>query len=294
MDSVTRLLATYGIDLDHLSSLVIKSRSQTVFGLEYSTAAALMIAFNPIYWNSVAQLEYRTHSLSKAVGPYAGCYLLAISIFALGLVRDHLFHEALRYAPVSAGLIKTIPIHRELGALLFFAGNALVLPSMFALGITGTYLGDYFGILMDARVTSYPFNVTDNPMYWGSTLAFLGTALYYAKPLGFALTAEVFVMYVLALRFEEPYTAAIYAAKDKKKRIAPKSRSSPRKVTPAAAIAPSPATDDDAASDLPSTTTRRSARATRAATPTSTEHLLKSDGESDSSAPIRRSPRKHK
>lgn len=37
--------------------------------------------------------------------------------------------------------------------------------------------GDYFGLLLDDRVTGFPFNLLDNPMYWGSTLNFLGTAL---------------------------------------------------------------------------------------------------------------------
>jgi phosphatidylethanolamine N-methyltransferase len=35
---------------------------------------------------------------------------------------------------------------------------------MWALGVTGTYLGDYFGILMDEMVVGFPFNVTDAPM----------------------------------------------------------------------------------------------------------------------------------
>jgi len=42
----------------------------------------------------------------------------------------------------------------------------------------GVGKGDYFGILMDHRVTSFPFNVTDAPMYYGSTMAFLGSALW--------------------------------------------------------------------------------------------------------------------
>ena len=90
--------------------------------------------------------------------------------------------------------------------VLIASGNVLVLSSMWALGITGTYLGDYFGILMDHRVTSFPFNVTDAPMYYGSTLSFLGTAILYGKPAGFLLTIEVLFLYLLALRFEESVT----------------------------------------------------------------------------------------
>lgn len=74
---------------------------------------------------------------------------------------------------------------------------------MWALGVTGTYLGDYFGILMDDKVEGFPFNVTGAPMYWGSTLSFLGTALYKGRTAGLLLTLEVFVMYLIALQFEE-------------------------------------------------------------------------------------------
>ncbi|RUP47902.1 LOW QUALITY PROTEIN: phospholipid methyltransferase-domain-containing protein [Jimgerdemannia flammicorona] len=103
---------------------------------------------------------------------------------------------------------------KVLAALLFVTGNTLVLSSMWALGVTGTYLGDYFGILMKERVTSFPFNVTDNPMYYGSSLTFLATALWYASPAGIFLTAIVFVFYLVALRFEGPFTAMIYAKRD--------------------------------------------------------------------------------
>ena len=74
---------------------------------------------------------------------------------------------------------------------------------MWALGLTGTYLGDYFGILMDHRVTSFPFNLTGAPMYYGSTMSFLGTAMLYGKPAGILLTSEVLMVYLVALSFEE-------------------------------------------------------------------------------------------
>ena len=82
---------------------------------------------------------------------------------------------------------------------------------MWALGITGTYLGDYFGILMDHIVTGFPFNIMASPMYYGSTMSFLGTAILYGKPAGILLTVEVLVCYLIALRFEDPFTAEIYA-----------------------------------------------------------------------------------
>ena len=89
---------------------------------------------------------------------------------------------------------------------------------MWALGITGTYLGDYFGILMDDIVTGFPFNVTGSPMYWGSCLSFLGTALWYGRPAGILLTGFVYVCYKVALTFEDPFTAGIYAERDAKQK----------------------------------------------------------------------------
>lgn len=143
--------------------------------------------------------EYKSHSLTKIFrSPEYGCYALAVTIFGLGIFRDYLYKSALSNQP------RYPPVHQPLLAYgLIGSGNVLVLSSMWALGVTGTYLGDYFGILMDAKVEGFPFNVTGAPMYWGSTMSFLGYALLTGKVAGFILTAEVFVMYLVALQFEE-------------------------------------------------------------------------------------------
>ncbi|OJJ49542.1 hypothetical protein ASPZODRAFT_138930 [Penicilliopsis zonata CBS 506.65] len=175
--------------------------------------SALAIAFNPIFWNIVARAEYRGHYLTRIFGgPYYGCYFLAFVIFSLGILRDHVYQLALADQPYYA------PIHQPLlGGFLFAVGSVLVLSSMWALGLTGTYLGDYFGILMDSPVTGFPFNVTGSPMYWGSTLNFLGVALYKGKVAGVILTAEVFILYFFALRWEDPFTAEIYAKRERER-----------------------------------------------------------------------------
>lgn len=122
-------------------------------------------------------------------------------IFSLGIIRDFFYEQALRDQP-ALDILQT-PTTKYAAGGLFLTGNVLVITSMWALGITGTYLGDYFGILMDSRVTGFPFNITDAPMYHGSALSFLGTALWFGKPAGILLTAFVFLMYQIALRFEE-------------------------------------------------------------------------------------------
>lgn len=68
---------------------------------------------------------------------------------------------------------------------------------------------------MDDIVTGFPFNITNAPMYYGSTMSFLGTALLYGKPAGVFLTGVVLIVYLVAIQFENPFTAGIYAKRDK-------------------------------------------------------------------------------
>ena len=113
----------------------------------------------------------------------------------------HSYERALRAQPLHPTLQTPLSIYTAY--LLLATGNVLVLSSMYALGVTGTYLGDYFGILMDEPVTGFPFNLTSAPMYVGSTFNFLGTALLYGRPAGLLLTLEAWLVYKVALRFEE-------------------------------------------------------------------------------------------
>ncbi|RKP15383.1 phospholipid methyltransferase-domain-containing protein [Piptocephalis cylindrospora] len=176
--------------------------------------AMASICFNPLFWNIAARQEYRTHIITRLAGGNArwGCYALAITIFSLGIFRDSLYHTAMQHQPTHPELdyveVKVV------AGILFLVGNTLVLSSMWALGLTGTYLGDYFGILMDAKVTGFPFNITDNPMYQGSTMSFLAAALWYGSPAGVVLTGLVHIVYTLALGFEEPFTSMIYSKRD--------------------------------------------------------------------------------
>ncbi|GBB94676.1 hypothetical protein RclHR1_00240024 [Rhizophagus clarus] len=187
--------------------------SQKSFWISFAS-----ISFNPIFWNFVARREHKTRFLSRFVGgnPYIGCYCLAIIIFSLGIFRDILYKNAIDKQPKLSALDNDYS--KGLALVLFFTGNIFVLSSMYVLGVTGTYLGDYFGILMDERVTSFPFNVLDNPMYYGSSMVFLSTALWYASPAGILLTSWAFILYLIALQFEGPFTSMIYAQREEKKK----------------------------------------------------------------------------
>ena len=110
------------------------------------------------------------------------------------------FNRALQEQPTVAMLPE--PYATRVPVALFLIGQLFVLSSTWALGITGTFLGDYFGILMDHRVEGFPFNVLRDPMYVGSTLCFAATALWYESPVGLLITLYVYIVYTIALRFE--------------------------------------------------------------------------------------------
>ncbi len=150
------------------------------------------------------QKEYRNKTITRIFGgnAYLGCY------FSAGRLRDHLYvvtffsvHLPLllslltlddlpTQAPTSyfcaiieqphARLLPT-PLDAIIPAALIVIGQTLVLASTWLLGITGRFLGDYFGIITDARVEAFPFNVIRGPIYVGSTMCFAGTALWYVS-----------------------------------------------------------------------------------------------------------------
>ncbi|KAK0742486.1 phospholipid methyltransferase-domain-containing protein [Apiosordaria backusii] len=179
--------------------------------------SAVAIAFNPTFWNIVARKEYRDRFLTRAFGGNAqrACYALAATIFSLGLLRDFLYERALRDQP-SHPALEGEQVTYAAYALLA-AGNILVISSTWQLGITGTFLGDYFGILMDKMVTGFPFNITSAPMYYGSTMSFLGSALLYGKPAGILLTLHVLIVYIIAIQYENPFTSGIYAKRERER-----------------------------------------------------------------------------
>ncbi|KAK6595071.1 methylene-fatty-acyl-phospholipid synthase [Botrytis cinerea] len=189
-----------------MTSFLGNNKGLVDFDQKSLTIAAASIAFNPIFWNPKAPIdiiaqfsEYHNKILTKLFNGNSryGCYFLAVTIFSLGIFRDFLYERALRSQPTHPLLLS--PLVQYASYALLAAGNTLVLSSMWALGVTGTYLGDYFGILMDKMVTA------------SRSIASLG------KPAGILLTVEVLVVYLVALRFEDPFTAGIYAKREKER-----------------------------------------------------------------------------
>lgn len=175
------------------------------------------ITFNPMFWNLSARLEYKTKFLSRVFGSAkAACYVLALVTFCIGLTRNFVVVVAVtRQLSLEAYLgASTVAYMKFIGTLCIIVGLTFAISSMIRLGVTGTYLGDYFGMLKSSRVTAFPYNVVNNPMYVGSTIAFLGLAVRAMSPVGFMLTVYIWLVYNVALFFEEPFTAKIYSNKD--------------------------------------------------------------------------------
>lgn len=162
--------------------------------------ALLVIAAAPLIWNVVGQAEYRTRAVSRMFGKYGGAYMLAAWIFCFSLYRDMLFLAAMEAQPTAPMLGG--PEFVAAGVAMYAVGCVLVASSMLRLGITGTYLGDHFGILMPRKVTAFPYNYFDSPMYDGATLCFLGKAVMEESPAGVLMALWVYFVYQLAIAVE--------------------------------------------------------------------------------------------
>lgn len=196
--------------------------------------AAIAIAGLPAAWNLVARNEYKRHTIEKTVrSKKVGACLLAAAIFLGSGARDYAFQNALRHNPSSvlpiiptrifgeayAGVVRNVL--RGAGAALMAAGTTLVVSAFLRLGVTGTYLGDYFGILMEERVTAFPFSHFDNPVYLGATFNFLAAALFQNSAVGVGLSMFVDIVYGISTTyFENPFTAMIYSKHDEERAAA--------------------------------------------------------------------------
>jgi methylene-fatty-acyl-phospholipid synthase len=205
-------------------STVLNETTDALHAIDWSKPSlwisVFTIVLSPVYWNLVSRNEYRYKTWTKFFrSKKTACSIFAASIFILSLFRDYLFVLAIKDQPNGPAAFPTMA-SREVVAfsyIIMTIGAFFVLFSMRELGIHGTYAGDYFGILKTERVSQFPFNVVDHPMYYGSTMLFLGTAIWYCSPVGVLLSTWVLLVYfIAALGFEETFTNRIYSEASKK------------------------------------------------------------------------------
>lgn len=79
-------------------------------------------------------------------------------------------------------------------------------------------LGDYFGLLMSKRATNFPFNIMNNPMYWGSSMNFLGYSLRWDFFKNCFVCAHFVYICELILLFRCPQAAVVFRGPHEKKK----------------------------------------------------------------------------
>ena len=144
-------------------------------------------------WNVIVRLEYKKRIVSRLFGgPRKGVIVLAIFILLCNLLRT-LYFRSLADSSTRLSILENSTVY----------GVGYVIEGV------GIY-GDYFGILMGARVTAFPFNILSDPMYWGTFMLYLGEAIQYASTVAFVLSLCIGFSCFLAAKFEAPFTAMIY------------------------------------------------------------------------------------
>ncbi|KAH3762913.1 phospholipid methyltransferase [Pelomyxa schiedti] len=203
-----------------LAGLLFGESGTFGWGAQVTALCCLHIVANPTLWNTIGHAEYKRRFVSKFFGGKrkVACLAFAAFVFGIGITRDMLYSYVVSVNPK----VEVIPHSTAVfvARLLFLIGTTLVFFSFYQLGLYGTYLGDHFGMLLPAKITAFPFNVMSSPMYNGSTINFLATAIYYQSPVGLVLTAFVFIVYKIAIIYEDDFTNMIYsnAASKKKKK----------------------------------------------------------------------------
>lgn len=183
----------------------------------YVMLACLVVMVNPLLWNLCARFEYNTHAISRFCrGRRKGVVALAAFILINSSLRTLFVHFTMNKYSKWEFLEGNFVTY--FGYFFVGVGTFLVLASAWKLGFFGTFLGDYFGILMDEKVTGFPFNIVDHPMYWGTFILYTGGALHQASVIGLLMALFLGLSLIIAVRYEGPFTTMIYAKKEQAKK----------------------------------------------------------------------------
>lgn len=181
--------------------------------------AVALCPFSILLWNVIGRTEYYYHTFSNLFGgdKKKAIKFVTIIIMISSRLRDLSFGIGTLYDEplvddVDKYLSRNNYFNKFIGASLFIFGQVLVYTSTKSLGMEGTYLGDYFGILCQERVVSFPYNILAHPMYDGAVITYLGASLFCCSSCGLALTAWLYVCYQISEHyFEGPFTTMIYS-----------------------------------------------------------------------------------
>ncbi len=172
------------------------------FRNRYFWQLVIHIIFNVLFWNTTSRIEYKTKYFTYLIGDSKiAIYAHSIMIFLLGLSMNYLYRYVVNisynFIPVKGNQFLIY-----FGYILILFGTIFVLTSTYKLGIIGVYNADAFGFPLP-YVVSFPYNLFRAPMYFGSTLNFLGYAVIKKSVTGLFITFLVGIVYFCGSLFEE-------------------------------------------------------------------------------------------
>lgn len=175
--------------------------------------SAFFMLFGPLIWNILAQTEYYHHSLTQLFCGHKKIAIIALAfiILLLNYLRSTVFNLAIESQPKFP---LSHPVLFIISIVLVGFGQLLVWASFYRLGFYPTFLADYFGVFIhDAPITSFPFSVCNDPMYFGSAVTHFGVAIAHSSPAGLLLSAFLSIVYKLAISQEGKMLQIIYSKK---------------------------------------------------------------------------------
>ncbi|KAF6026362.1 PEMT [Bugula neritina] len=171
----------------------------------------LVLMWAPVFFNVILRTEHRTRFLTKLFGsPELACVALSIPQFLfITIFRFICFTKIVTAHPRIETPFNEYLEYLETG--LWLIGTTLVLSSSYRLGWIGLWHGDHFGILFSEKLTGFPFDVCDHPMYTGSKINYIAYIIGNRSIVGALLFCVLLLVYVVNEGLEGRFTEMIYA-----------------------------------------------------------------------------------
>ena len=178
----------------------------------------ITILLSPAVWNILGYIEYTNKTISRLFkSRLYGVYFVVIISQIISRIRDILVvltaYQTRNQFPMPDELSTVV------GVLGLTIGSILVLSSSHKLGIVNTYHGDHFGFYLEEKITSFPFNILNDPMYVGSSMIMVAIGFAFKSYVGVGLGVFAFAVYQGYIKgYEEGFTDFIYKEKADRER----------------------------------------------------------------------------
>lgn len=159
----------------------------------------LLTFVNVLVWIVLPKLQYKYNIISRFVGHDLGraADILAYLFIHIATYRNYCFTEAIMNNKQFSSEFSFV--YSLVGIMFILFGGYLIIISFVKLGLRGMYFGDHFGFLLKNKITSFPYNVLENPQYIGNTLLYFGIAILFKSYTGIFLTALIYLSYQIVV-----------------------------------------------------------------------------------------------